>query len=95
MDELDLLRIELRKLDELDQMKRLNQELYDQLVGSVLWLMKYSQKNDIILPNQELLVGLLHKGEEIIQKIHERARHWTRTSRAQGLDRTKVRVLSS
>jgi len=37
-------------------MKRLNQDLYDHLCDSVAYLLKYSEKNNITLPNRGVTV---------------------------------------
>lgn len=52
-------------------LKKLNQELYDQLCGSILYLLKYSQKYDIPLPKKELLLGMIKNAESIIEQFAE------------------------
>jgi hypothetical protein len=34
-------------------MKRLNQQLYDQLDGAIMYILDYSKKNNIPLPNRD------------------------------------------
>jgi hypothetical protein len=38
--------------------KRLNQELYDQLFGSIQYIVEYSKKYGIPIPNRETLVNM-------------------------------------
>ena len=52
-------------------MKKLNQDLYDQLNGSILYLLEYSDKNNIILPNRERLLKLIENIHFITNNIKE------------------------
>jgi hypothetical protein len=36
----------------LDRLRRLNQRLYDYLVSSMIYLIEYSKRNDIVLPHK-------------------------------------------
>jgi hypothetical protein len=53
-------------------LKRLNQELYDHLCGSITYIINYSEKNDIILSNKENLLQLIVKSHDYIDAIKER-----------------------
>lgn len=55
-------------------MKKLNQDLYDQLNGSILYLLEYSDKNNIILPNRERLLKLIENIHFITNNIKEHYR---------------------
>jgi hypothetical protein len=40
---------------QVNRMKRLIQELYDQVGGTLFYLLDYAKKNDIVLPNRSAL----------------------------------------
>lgn len=52
-------------------MKKLNQQLYDQLNGSILYLLKYVRKHNIIFPNRERLLNLMDNIRFITNEIKE------------------------
>jgi hypothetical protein len=49
----------------------LNQQLYDQLVGAIIYIQRYSEKNNISLPNRDQLEALLNNSEKIIDDINQ------------------------
>jgi hypothetical protein len=49
---------------------KLNQRLYDQLGGSIIYILNYAQKNNIILPNRDNLYRLIKKADEIMNEIN-------------------------
>lgn len=51
------------------RVKHLNQELYDQLGGSILYLLNYAEKNDIALSNKEGLCQMLDKAHNLMTSI--------------------------
>ena len=61
----------LEEWEQVDKMKKLNQDLYDQLNGSILYLLEYSDKNNIILPNRERLLKLIENIHFITNNIKE------------------------
>jgi hypothetical protein len=49
--------------------KRLNEQLYEHLCGSILYLIRYSEKNDVILPNKSALTEIIAKSRNYINAI--------------------------
>jgi hypothetical protein len=58
----------LEEWKEVNRMKRLNQELYDMLGGTLIYILEYSQKYNIELPNRD---GLFRMGERIHYLMNE------------------------
>jgi hypothetical protein len=52
-------------------LKRLNQELYDHLCGSITYIINYSEKNNITLPNKESLLQMIVKSHDYIDAIKD------------------------
>ena len=53
-------------------MKRLIQELYDQVGGTLFFMLEYAKKNDIILPNRDALYQMadrIHKQMDEIESF--------------------------
>ncbi len=69
MDEIDVLQKALIEMKQAKKLKILNQELYDQLIGSIVYILKYSERNNISLPNEEGLTSLVFKAESLIDRI--------------------------
>ena len=55
MDEFGAWQKIIEKWQEANKMKVLNQELYDILASSLLYIWEYAKRNDIILPHRERL----------------------------------------
>jgi transketolase len=58
-----------------NRMKELNQDLYDILASSLLYVWDYAEKNDIVLPHRERLNRILeniHDKTEQIWTLHRR-----------------------
>lgn len=51
------------------RLKKLNQELYEQLIGSIRWLLRYSEKNGIALPDRDKLSTIVERTHTIIGKF--------------------------
>jgi hypothetical protein len=69
MDEYRVMQDALNTMRYAASIKRLNEELYDQLCDSILYLIRYSEKNDIILPNRLSLSELVVKSRHYIDAI--------------------------
>ena len=48
---------------------KLNQELYDNLIHSIRWVLKYSKDNNLILPNKHELSMNMEESLQIMDKI--------------------------
>ena len=68
-DEIDIMKRTIAEYDKAVRLKRINQELYDHLVGSLIWLFKYSEKYHIVLPRKEELYRLIKRAEFLIDEI--------------------------
>lgn len=61
----------LAEWDEVNRMKRLNQDLYDVLGGAILYIDEYAKKNKITLPNKDAInrmIGRIHISINEIEK---------------------------
>jgi hypothetical protein len=54
----------LDKWKQVNKMQDINQRLYDELGGSLMYILEYSEKNNIVLPNRDRLY-------RIIDNIHQ------------------------
>ena len=72
MDEYRILQDALNTMKYAQSLKRLNQELYDHLCGSILFVIKYADKNNITLSNRELLLSLITKSNDYIHMIKDK-----------------------
>jgi hypothetical protein len=43
----------LNEWKRLDRLRRLNQRLYDYLGSSIIYLLEYSKRNNVVLPHEE------------------------------------------
>jgi|SRR5437773_7651452 len=68
-DETDVLRKALTCMEDAVRMKNMNQELMQHLTGSVFYLIRYSEKHDLPLPNKEALFQMLEKANFLIDQI--------------------------
>jgi hypothetical protein len=50
------------------RIRRVNLELLEHLCSSIRWLLHYSRKNNVNLPDVDKMEDLLHKAEEIDEK---------------------------
>lgn len=51
------------------KVKQLNQELTEQLASSLRWLLHYSAKHNIPLPEQDKIIDLIDKAVEIESRL--------------------------
>jgi hypothetical protein len=59
----------IAKLEEAVRIKRINQELYDYLSNSIIWLFEYSERRGIWLPDKQKLVRLIEGANNILTKL--------------------------
>jgi hypothetical protein len=57
------------ELQEALKIKRVNDELLEHLLSSVLWLVNYAKKNNITLPEKDKIVNMLDKATEIADRL--------------------------
>ena len=69
MDEYRLMQDSLNTLRYALSIKRLSEELYDHLCDSIIYLIKYSEKNNMVLPNRSSLLELVNKSRYYIDTI--------------------------
>jgi hypothetical protein len=65
----------IEKWKEVDRMKILNQRLYDELGGSLMYILEYAERNNIILPNKDRLwrmVDNIHETIDIVKNHHDK-----------------------
>ncbi len=54
-------------------MKQLNQRLYDELGGALMYILDYAERNNIVLPNRERLYRMIdnvHNTTNAIREYH-------------------------
>jgi len=51
--------------------KELNQDLYNQLAGSIYYLLKYSEKYNVQLPNKDEILRMLEKTNLMIEEMRK------------------------
>ena len=68
-DEIDLMRKTLKEYDNANRIKKLNEGLYEHLTGSIYYLLKYSEKHNILLPQKEALLGMVEKADFFIDQF--------------------------
>jgi hypothetical protein len=69
MDEIGVLKNALREYEHAKHLKRMNQELYQHLTGSIYWLLKYSEKYNIPLPKKDELLRMVEKANFLIDQF--------------------------
>ena len=69
MDEYRIMQDALNTLRYALSLKRLSEELYDHLCDSILYLIRYSEKNNMVLPNRSSLLELVDKSREHVDAI--------------------------
>jgi hypothetical protein len=72
MDEYRVLQDALNVMRDAQAPKRLNQELYDHLCGSILFMIRYADQNNIALPNRDALLALVTKSDDYIHMIKDK-----------------------
>ena len=68
-DEIDLMRKIIKQYDRALRVKKLNEDLYSHLIGSIYYLLKYSEKYSIPLPQKHALLGMVQKADFIIDQF--------------------------
>jgi hypothetical protein len=58
-----------QELQEALKIKRINDELLEHLVSSIRWIVYYTNKNNIPLPEKEKIMNMLDKAVEIAGKL--------------------------
>jgi hypothetical protein len=74
VDEYRILQDALNTLRYAQLLESRNQELYDHLCGSIIYLLKYSEKYNLPLPNMEGLRDMIVRSHEYIRYIKEMQR---------------------
>jgi hypothetical protein len=69
MNEYRLMQDSLNTMRYALSIKRLSEELYDHLCDSIIYIVKYSEKNNIVLPNRSSLLELVDKSRAHIDVI--------------------------
>jgi hypothetical protein len=69
-NEVDIMEKTIAEYKQAVRLRRINQELYDHLLGSITWLLKYCEKYNVRLPQQEALYGLLKRAEFLIDETN-------------------------
>ena len=59
----------IEKWNEVNRMKRLNQELYDLLGGAITYISEYAKKNNITLPNKNEINRMAGRIHILMDKI--------------------------
>lgn len=57
----------VRKLEQLVNLKEIQIELVDNLAVAVMWIINYSNKTGVDIPNLEHLQRLIHKVDKLMQ----------------------------
>jgi hypothetical protein len=57
----------VRKLEQLINLKEIQIELVDNLAAAVMWIINYSNKTGLDIPNLENLQKLIHKLDKLMQ----------------------------
>jgi hypothetical protein len=57
----------IRKLEQLVNLKEIQIELVDNLAAAVMWIINYSNKTGLDIPNLENLQLLIHKIDKLMQ----------------------------
>lgn len=68
-DEIDIMRKSIMNYDQAIRIKKLNEELYEHLTGSIYYLMKYAEKNNLPLPKKNELLQMVEKADFIIDQF--------------------------
>ncbi len=65
-------------------MKQLNQRLYDELGGALMYILDYADKNDITLPNRDRLYRMIdniHNTVDAVRDYHNKIKEGVTPSR--------------
>ncbi|QLH07415.1 hypothetical protein C5F50_10305 [Nitrosopumilus ureiphilus] len=67
--EIDILRKAIEKYDDAIRLKKLNENLYEHLIGSLYYLVKHSEKFGTVLPKKGELIRMLEKADYLIDQF--------------------------
>jgi hypothetical protein len=70
-DDVDIMRSCVAEYDKAVKVKRLNQELDDHLLGSVIWLLKHSERYSIPLPHKQEMYEMVKHAEYLVDRMLE------------------------
>lgn len=68
-NEIDVLKKAIIEHEKALHLKKINEELYSHLTGSVFYLLKYSEKYNVPLPKKEEILRMLEKSEFLIDEM--------------------------
>ncbi|MFZ0510294.1 MAG: hypothetical protein WAM14_01700 [Candidatus Nitrosopolaris sp.] len=68
-DEIDVMKKAIMHYDNAVRLKKMYQELYDHLIDSIVWIFKYTEKDDIALPKRDELYMMIKRPELLIDEI--------------------------
>jgi hypothetical protein len=68
-DEIDIMKKALAEYSNAVRLKRLNQELFDHLLGSVIWILKYSEKYGVPIPHRDEIFRMIQKSDYFLDRI--------------------------
>lgn len=68
-DEMGIMNKALQEYENAKRLKNINQELYDQLAGSIYYLLKYSEKYNIPLPKKDELIRMVKKSHFLMDQF--------------------------
>lgn len=71
INEIDILKETLIEYKKALRLKNMNQELIHHLHGSLFWLLRYSEKYSIPLPQKEALSSMIEKTDFLIDEIFD------------------------
>jgi len=71
-DDVDVLERTLAEYKYALKIREVNEELYEQLLGSVEYLLNYAKKHDIILPKRDLLLEMIERSERIMTNFNRK-----------------------
>lgn len=70
-DHIDVLREAVFQHEKANLLLELNDKMYHEIIGSVVYIMKYAERNNIRLPNKENLYNIVKRAEQQYDSIYE------------------------
>jgi hypothetical protein len=71
--EIDILKMAVNDNDKAIEIKKMNERLFEQLTGSLYYICKYAEKDNLPLPEKELAYDMIkrcqHQFENIIESV--------------------------
>lgn len=68
-DEVDIMKQTLAQYDKAVRLKNVSEELFDHLLGSVIWLLNYSEKYSFPLPKKEEIHRMVKRAEFLVNEL--------------------------